>query len=135
MALVAGDMIIPAGMFNAEAQVANLAVGSLCPEGLLLGIWTGEVSEAVVFNNGTTTGATALNPNNYRKCTPYSGTSFLGKTVRLNGACSAFRGVVVQELNTELDNTNGDGTQVPVVVVKTPHFTYVAEPGNISEVN
>lgn len=135
MALAAGDMVIPAGMFNGNAQVANLAVGSLCPDGLLVGIWTGEVSEAVVFNNGLNTGAAGVNSNNYRKCTPYTGTSFLGKTVQLNGASTAFRGVVIQQLQTELDDTNGDGTQVPVLVIKTQDFTFVAAPANVSEVN
>lgn len=136
MALVAGDMVIPAGSFNGEAAAANLAVGTLCPEGLLIGLWTAEASEAAVFNNGLNTGAVSLNPNNMRKCTPYSGgTSFLGKYVQLTGACTAFRGIVIQELNTELDDTNGDGTQVPVLVVQADGFTYVAEPSSISEVN
>ena len=136
MALVAGDLVIPAGSFNGEAGVADLTVGTLCPEGLLLGIFDGTAGdEEYIWNNGQNSGAAATNPNNCRKCTPYSGaTSYLGKTVQLNGVSPAFQGVVIQELDTELDNVNGDGTQVPILVIKTSQFVYVAEPANVTEV-
>lgn len=132
MALVNGDLVIPASSFNGDGAVADLSVGSLCPEGLNFGtyqstapysIWSSGVVQSVAQ-------ATA----NLRKCTPYSGTDLLGKGVGLPGKGPAFQGVVVHQFDTELDDTNGDGTQVPVVVVETEDFFYVAEPADLETV-
>ena len=131
MALADGDSVIVASSFNAAATVADLSIGSLCPEGLNVGsfqaaapytAWSSGVNQTVAFASAT-----------YRKCTTYSGTNLLGKRVRLTGTSTAFDGVVVQQLNTELDNINGTGNQVPVVVVKTGLFYYVVEPDSLEE--
>jgi len=135
MALVNGALVIPAGSFNGTGRVADLTKGTLCPEGLNVGVWHGDATDKAVFNNGLSTiNDGAVNPVNLRKVTGYSGTTLLGKVVRLTGAGPAFQGVVVQQLNTELSDTNGDGVQVPVVVVKAAGFYYVAEPANVEEV-
>lgn len=136
MALAQGDTVIPASMFNAEGRVANLSVGSLCPDGVLMGQYGDTANEAdIVWNSGNVSGdSQQLNPANLRKCTAYTGTDLLGKGVRLTGAAPAFSGTVIQQFNTELDDTNGDGTQVPVVVVKASGFIYVAEPANVEAV-
>jgi hypothetical protein len=132
MALVNGDIVIPAGSFNGDGAVADLSVGTLCPEGLNFGtyqstapysLWSSGVAQSVAQ-------ATA----NLRKCTAYTGTDLLGQAVRLTGKGPAFQGVVVQQFNTELDDTNGDGTQVPVVLVETEDFFYVAEPADLETV-
>lgn len=136
MAIAHGDTVIPTGSFNSVAGVANLAVGSLCPDGLNVGTYHGGGDgDDVVWNNGTgTVHAGVANPNLLRKCTAYTGTDLLGKQVQLTGAGVAFQGVVVQQLDTELDDVGGDGTQVPVVVVKAAGFFFVAEPANVEEV-
>lgn len=132
MALVNGDTVIPAGSFNGEATVANLEVGSLCPEGLNVGtyqstapytVWSSGIVQTVAFASA-----------NYRKCSQYTGPDLIGKSVRWPGKGPALQGVVVQQLNTELDDVNGDGTQVPVVVVKADGFFYVAEPASLEEI-
>jgi len=133
MALASGDTVIPAGSFNGSSQAANLSVGTLCPDGLLLGTYTGDADEFVIWNNGNVSQET-FSTINLRKCETYTGTDFLGKTVQLTDFSADFRGTVILQLNTELDDTNGDGTQVPVIVVKTPQFTYVAEASSVTEV-
>lgn len=136
MALVDGDNVIPAGSFNGDGRVADLTQGTLCPEGLLLGVFTAGagVDTWVIWNNGETHIADQ-NAQNLRLVRSYTGSDLLGKTVRLNNQSPVFQGVVVQQLNVELDNTAGDGTPVPVVVVRANGFQYVAEPSNLSEVN
>ena len=46
MPIVHGDTVIPASSFNGEGAVANLAVGSLCMDGLLMG--TNQIGRAHV---------------------------------------------------------------------------------------
>jgi len=126
MAIVQGDSIVPAGSFNGTGRVADLSVGSLCPDGLVVGTYHGDATDFAVWNSGRVLDDSNT-PVNLRKCTPYSGgTSFYGKRVRLTGKSPVFEGVVVQELDVELDDTNGDGSQTPVVVIQTRQFTYVA---------
>lgn len=136
MAIAHGDTVIPTGSFNSVAGVANLAVGSLCPDGLNVGTYHGAGgNDDIVWNNGlSSVTALAANPGLVRKCTAYTGTDLLGKTVQLTGKGPAFQGIVVQQLNTELDDSAGDGTQVPIVVVKANGFFFVAEPANVEEV-
>lgn len=133
MPVAPGDIVTPAGSFNGNAGVANLAVGTLCPDGLTLGVFEGGAI-FVRWNTGFNESGTTFTAGNLRVCTAYTGSDLLGKTVRLLGKGPAFQGTVVQQLNTELDDTDGDGTQTPVVVVKTERFTYVAEPASLEEV-
>lgn len=132
MALVNGDTVIPAGSFCSVLGVANLGVGSLCPDGLNVGTYhDGGGTSDVVWNNGAVSVGGAVTPTMLRKCTAYTGTDLLGKRVQLTGAGPAFSGPVVQQLNTELNDTNGDGAQVPIVVVQGAGFYFVAETANV----
>jgi hypothetical protein len=131
MAIVIGDVVVSAGAFNGESEVANLAVGSLCPDGLLLGVFNGLVDAYVNWNNGTVTGV--VSTQNLRKVTAYTGPDLFGKTVRLTGYGPEFIGAVVQQLDVELDATDGEGDPTPVVVVKAFNFSYVALPASVEE--
>ena len=132
MAIVSGDTVIPAGSFAGNARVADLSVGSLVPAGLVMGVFHGDADEYVVWNNGEVYG-NAVNGANYRKCTAYTGAFSLGQTVRLTGKPVEFIGQVVQVFNTELDDSNGDGTQEPVVLVRANQFYYVAQDAALEE--
>jgi hypothetical protein len=136
MAIIHGDTVIPAGAFNSVVGVADLSVGSLCPAGLNIGTYHGGApSDEIVWNNGTSSvSGTAVNPRVLRKCTAYTGLNLLGKTVQLIGKATAFRGPVVQQLDTELDGTEGTGTQVPILVIKGAGFFFVAEPASVGVV-
>jgi hypothetical protein len=136
MPIVHGDTVIPAGSFNGEAKVANLSVGSLCPDGLLMGTYSGDGDDNdISWNSGyNSADVAAASPSLLRKVTAYTGTDMLGKTVKLAGAATAFIGTVVQQFNTELDNTGGDGAQVPCLLIKASQFYYVAEPASVEEV-
>lgn len=135
MAIIQGDTVIPTGSFNSVVGVADLSVGSLCPAGLNTGTYHGDADEGIVWNNGLySTNDSGTNPRMLRKCTAYTGPDLLGKTVQLVGKSAAMRGSVVQQLNTELDATAGNGTQVPIVVIKGAGFFFVAEPANVVEV-
>lgn len=134
MALANGDSVIPAGVFNrAYGGEADLSVGTLCLGELPVGFYNGGTN-IVHWNNGQTS-ERAYDDLNLRLVTPYTGTNLLGKRVSLAGVSPAFRGVVVQQFNTELNGTAGSGDQEPVCVVKAEKFFYIALPGNLVEVN
>src|SRR5690606_40113707 len=84
MPIVHGDTVIPASSFNGEGAVANLAVGSLCMDGLLMGTNHGDADDNdVSWNNGLKTAEAGINPNLLRKVTAYTGADLLGVSVRL----------------------------------------------------
>jgi hypothetical protein len=132
MAFAENDLVIPAGSFNGNGAVADLSVGTLCPEGLTMGIFRSSAPYNV-WSTGATQASATFSTENLRLCSVYTGPDLLNKAVGLPGKGPAFRGVVTQVLNTELDDTGGDGTQVPVVVVRTADFFYVAEPSSLEE--
>jgi len=139
MAISAGSCVISAGVFNSAtgaAGAADLSKGTLCPEGVVLGIFLGGTSPAtfVDWSNGNVA-SNGFDLNALREVTPYTGTDLLGKRVTLPGTGPAFRGVVAQQFNTELDDTGGAGNQSPVCVVKANGFYYIAEPNNLLELN
>lgn len=137
MAIVAGDTVIPAGIFNrSSGGSADLAKGTLCPDGISIGTYLGTSADSTWtnWNSGEQDNDGGYNAANLRKCTEYSGEDLLGKTVSLLNVAPAFRGTVVQQFDTELDDVEGNGTQVPVCVIKTERFYYVAEPGDLQEV-
>lgn len=133
MTLAEGDLVVPAGVFNGNDAVADLSVGSLCPEGVNIGSYSQAAAIQAIFPNGQV-GESSQNPVNLRKVTTYTGTDLLGKDVKLTGAGAAFIGTVIHQFDVELDATNGDGTPTPVVVVKTGQFTYIALPASVEEV-
>lgn len=138
MAFATGDMCIAAGVFPQPAGggAALLTKGTLCPDGIVFGTFLGNPDPSFVkWNTGRPDGSSSYSPTNLRLVTPYTGTDLVGKTVRLvAGVAPAFEGVVVLCFNTELDNTNADGTQVPVCLVKAQGFYYVAEPTSLEVV-
>jgi hypothetical protein len=136
MAIIHGDTVIPAGSFSSVLGAASLSSGSLCPDGLNLGtVHADGGDEDVIWNNGLASNHPGpTDPRLLRKCTAYTGTNLLGETVQLINRGSAFRGPVVQQLNTELDMTGGNGTQVPILVVKGAGFFFVVEPAQVEVV-
>lgn len=138
MAFATGDMCIAAGVFPQPAGggAAVLTKGTLCPDGIVFGTFFGGVDPTFVkWNTGRPDGSSSYSPTNLRLVTPYTGTDLVGKTVRLSAQVApAFEGVVVLGFNTELDATDGTGTQVPVCLVKAQGFYYVAEPASLEEV-
>lgn len=134
MAITVGDMVISAGVFQRPAGgAADLSKGTLVPDGVNVGIYTGSTPNYTSWATGRVDGG-SYGTNNLRKVTPYSGPDLAGKEVIIPGTGPAFIGVVIQQFNTELDDTDGDGTQVPVCVVRASGFTYIAEPASLEEV-
>lgn len=135
MALVSGQMVISAGCFASAAGgvVADLSVGTLVPEGVAVGVFDAEAADEVRWASGSSD-IEAYALGNLRLVTPYSGTDMLGKCVTLPNTSPAFRGIVIQQFNTELDDVDGNGTQVPVLVIQADGFTYIAEPASVEEV-
>lgn len=131
MALAVGDVVVPAGIFVTANSVADLSVGSLCPDGVLTGVFTNG-DGYVDWMNGTT--GVAFDTGLLRKVSAYSGPDLLGRTVQLPGKPSAFRGTVVQQLDIELATTDGGGPGSPVIVVKGQGFFYATEPSSVEEV-
>jgi hypothetical protein len=126
--------VTPAAVVNAEGGVADLTVGSLCPDGVLLGTFCSSPQE-VLWNDGTSgRPAGGFAPQGLRRCEFYTGTGLEGRTVQLKGKPPEFRGVCVQQLDLELGTVNNTGPLTPVVVVKTPSFSYIALPADVEEV-
>lgn len=131
MALVHGDMVIPAGVFVQAAGVANPNAGSLIPpEGLLMGTYSGTTDTEVIWNNGIV--MPVVTPNLLRKVTKSDVPSVLGASVSWNNKGASFRGVVVAQFKTELDDIGGDGTQVEVVLVQAQGFQYIQQPSALN---
>lgn len=129
------DLVVPAGIVNGTGGVANLDVGSLCPDGLWVGTCydegEGSGPYSVYWNDGTH--AASVDADNLRKVQNVA-VSMVGKTVNWQERGPAFRGIVEWQFELETSDTGGNGTYTEVCTVKTALFTYVAPLSQLEEV-
>lgn len=135
MAFAAGDMLIPGGVFLSAGKVAAPSSGCVSPTGLVFGTYGVGVPGEKIYNNGLSNVSTSGDVLS-RKVTAYSGsTDFVGQRVQWVGKSAAFSGICTLQFDTELDDTDGDGTQEPVLEVRSDlGFFFLVLPANVEVV-
>ena len=131
MPLAHGDMIMIGSPSPCSAKAMNLEAGTISPRGILFGTFSGDTS--TIWNDGNQVDSAGTFTVFTRKVTAFTGTSeYKGRKVQWKNKGPAFSGVCTLQFNTELDDSGGLGTQVPVLEVRSDlGFFFLVEPSNV----